>query len=286
MLRVACRLRGGHLNGKKFARGFVDVPTLTGIIQSGVIGLQGLTGMPWWATFGASTVLVRVGLFPLVHRQILATRKLAGAVPELNFLFQLLRQRLKGVQIAQTSEQLRIVTIFLKGVNACFKLHGVSLTQIIISPLTNMAVFVTFVYSLRGLLTGETSLDLSNAGILWFPDLTIKDRTFLLPLAAVGVSYTALELAFRNGSGAVGGAARFTLLLKDAFQSILLLSIPFVLPLPSGIFAYWIPSSLCGITQTALLRSSTVQRILKIQPPMPPKHLQAQVKAQAEKIRS
>jgi len=239
------------------------------LVQGGIIGLQSATGLPWWATFAASTVFVRVGLFPLVHRQILASRKLAGAVPELNFLFQLLRQRLKGIPMGQTSEQMRIVTIFFKGVNACFKMHGVSLTQIVASPLANMAMFVTFVYSLRGMLTGETPpVDLTSAGTLWFPDLTVKDRSFALPLMAVGVSYSALELAFRN-SAAVGGAARFTLLLKDTFQCLLLLSVPFMLPLPCGVFTYWIPSSLCGVAQTLLLRTNTVQKFLNIQKSVP-----------------
>ena len=268
-------LRAGRLSrlqrGQAQRRGLADLPSLTGLVQGGIVGLQSATQLPWWATFGAATVLVRVGIFPLVHRQILASRKLAGAVPELNFLFQLLRQRLKGIPMGQASEQLRVVSIFLKGVGACIKLHGVSPTQILASPLANMAVFITFVYSLRGLLTGDQSLDLSSAGVLWFPDLTTKDRTFALPLAAAGVSYTALELAFRS-SAAVGGAARFTLLLKDTFQSLMLLSLPFVLPLPAGVFCYWIPSSLCGITQTLLLRSAAVQRLLKIQAPVP-KHL-------------
>jgi len=214
-------------------------------------------------------------MFPLVYRQILASRTLAGAVPELNFLFQLLRQRLRTIPVRHTAEQLRVVTIFFKGVGACVKLHGVSPLQIISSPLANMAVFVTFVYSLRGLIVGGgADLGLTTGGMLWFQDLALKDGTFLLPLTALTVSYSAIELAFRTP--AVGGAARFTLLLKDAFQSLLLVSLPFMLPLPAGVFCYWIPSSLCGVAQTLALRNLRIQRLLRIEPKgKPPAHLAA-----------
>lgn len=245
-----------------------EVPSLTGYIQSALIALQASTGLPWWASFAVSTVVVRVGMFPLVYRQIVASRKLAAAIPELNFLFQLLRQRLKGITLGQTSEQLRIVTIFFKGVGACCHLHGVSPLQIVASPLANMGVFIAFVYALRGMTVGDNDLNLQEGGFWWFADMTVRDNTFLLPLSAIALSYGALEVAFQSGSGGgtVGGAARFTLLLKDTFQSILMLSLPFVVPLPSGIFAYWIPSSMCGVCQTLLLRSPRIQKILRISP--------------------
>jgi len=277
------RLRSGSNFGLGFGVGglgrhpprrrFVDVPS---VIQTCLISFKGATGLPWWATFACSTVFVRAAMFPLVYRQILASRTLAGAVPELNFLFQLLRQRLRTIPVRHTAEQLRVVTIFFKGVGACVKLHGVSPLQIISSPLANMAVFVTFVYSLRGLIVGGggdgADLGLTTGGMLWFHDLTLKDGAFLLPLTALTVSYSAIELAFRTP--AVGGAARFTLLLKDAFQSLLLVSLPFMLPLPAGVFCYWIPSSLCGVAQTLALRNLRIQRLLRIEPKAkPPAHL-------------
>ena len=275
-ISIICSVRVQHHGREQVGwrrvqtRGIVsELPSITGCIQSALIALQASTGLPWWATFAVSTVFVRVGMFPLVYLQILASRKLGAAIPEQNFLFQLLRERMRGITAGQASERFRILAIYFKGVRACFQLHNVSPLQIISSPLTNMAVFIAFVYSLRGMIVGDNQLNLQEGGFIWFTDMTLRDTTFLLPLTAIGVSYGALELAFKSGGGTVGGAARFTLLIKDTFQSFLLLSMPFVVPLPAGIFAYWIPSSICGILQTLMLRSPRVQHLLRIAPPMP-----------------
>ena len=50
--------------------------------------------------------------------------------------------------------------------------------------------------------------------------------------------------------------------LKDVFQTLLLMSVPFVTQLPAGIFAYWIPSSLAGILQTYGVRTLSAKERL------------------------
>ena len=239
-------------------------------IQAGLQQIQISTGLPWWATFASSTALVRVGLFPLVRRQHLASRQLAGAMPELNFLYQLLLRRLSGLNPLQVGERLRILSIFLKGVNACLSLHSASVVTVFVYPLANMAVFVTFVYSLRGMISSDQRPELQEGGFAWFTDLTQKDTSFLLPFLAIGVSYTALENALL--AGATGGnQARFVVLVKDIFQTLLIVSIPVVSTLPAGVFFYWIPSSLCGIAQTYLMRSPLFLKLVRIPPlPSPP----------------
>jgi membrane protein insertase Oxa1/YidC/SpoIIIJ len=62
-------------------------------IQNGLISIHQYTGLPWWATFAASTVLVRAALLPLARLQIIESRKFAMSVPEISFLVQLLRER-------------------------------------------------------------------------------------------------------------------------------------------------------------------------------------------------
>ena len=230
--------------------------------------LQMASGLPWWATFASSTVFVRLALFPLVRKQLYASRKLAYAMPELNFLFQLLRQRLKTLKPHQSAERMRIFSVFINGVNACLTLHEASIMTVIAYPLANLAVFVTFVYSLRSMINGEHREELSMGGFSWFSDLTAKDSSYLLPLSAVVVSYSAIEIAL-SGSN----TGRILIILKDAFQTLLLVSMPLIGTLPNGVFFYWIPSSLCGIAQTAALRMPFFQRLLRLPTPPKPPHL-------------
>jgi len=251
------------LQTKSQKRDFVDPSPF---IQSAMVNLQASSGLPWWATFASATLLVRSAMLPILRNQILATKKLAEAMPELNFLLQLLKQRLNGIPHSQVDERVRIVAIFIKGVKACLVLHDISVLKMLFYPLFNISVFVTFIYSLRDMIKSGIDGDvvsLQEGGLLWFSDLTSKDTTFLLPLSALGLSYTSLHVAF-SGQGGLANQGRVVLFMCDILQSLVLISMPFVLTLPCGVFAYWIPSSLFGIFQTLALRQPFVQKLLRL----------------------
>ena len=252
---------------RKTHRAFTtETLNVIGSLQESIIALQTMTGAPWWATIGLSTIVVRTVLFPLVRYQLLASRKLSLAVPEINFLFQLLRNRLKHIPVSDSKERMKVVSVFFKGVKACLTLHEVRMSEILLYPLVNFAVFVSFVYSVRDLvISGPTDLGLDEGGLFWFKDLSDKDKSFSLPLVALGLSYGAVEIALARSQG------KLVIFFKDFIQSILLLSVPFITTLPSGVFCYWIPSSCFGIAQSIALRNPTFQKLLKIPPPPLPK---------------
>jgi membrane protein insertase Oxa1/YidC/SpoIIIJ len=229
-------------------------------IQTGLTTLHTVSGAPWWLTIGMSTLFVRTSLFPLVRFQIISSRTLSKAMPEINFLFKLLQNRLSQIPSSESAERRKVVTVFLKGVKACFVLHEVSMFEVFFYPVINLALFFSFVYSVRDMvLHGSLDLKLEEGGALWFKDLSEKDKTFTLPLMAIGLSYGALELAL--GSSVQG---RMLFLIKDALQSTLLLSIPFLTSLPSGVFCYWIPSTIFGIMQSLALKNSKFVKLFRL----------------------
>lgn len=252
-----------------------SLPTIPHLIQSTILGIHELTGAPWWATIGMSTILARVTLLPLVRTQVIASKKLSFAMPEISFLYQLLVQRLNGIKVTDATERLRIISVFFKGVNACLKLYDVPKRQLIGYPLINMGVFMTFVYSVRDLITHTNNYDLIEGGMLWFVDLSSRDTTFALPLAALGLSYTAMELGFGSAN-----KSEASLLFKDILQSILVLSVPVVSMLPAGVFCYWIPSSIFAIAQSQLIKGPYAQKLLNLPVIVPPSHMQAPAKVE------
>lgn len=239
-----------------------------GIIQMSLHTIQS-TGLPWWATFALSTILVRSSMFPLTRSQLLYSNKIATAVPEISFLYQLLTKRLQGTAIHQTEERLKIINVFIKGVRASLKIHDFSILRMLSYPAANISIFLTFIISIREMIKHDTDLKygFQDGGLLWFADLTMKDDTFILPFLALTLSYTALEIAFSNGKGKI-----FTY-TKDFCQCITLLSVPFVIQLPTGIFFYWIPSSMFAITQSMLLRNTRFQRLMNLPMMKKPRHL-------------
>lgn len=230
-------------------------------IQTGIESVHLATGTPWWASIAMSTIVVRSALFPLVRFQLLASRKLSQALPEVNFLFQLLRNRLRAIPAEQRAERKKVLLVFVKGVRACFTLHEVRLFELAFYPLANMAAFVSFVYAVRDLvINGPQSLGLDEGGAFWFQDLTNKDRSFALPFTALGLSYLALEVSLANAQG------RLILILKDVVQSLLLCSAPFVASLPAGVFFYWIPSSCFGLLQSLALKNPRLVKLFRLPP--------------------
>ena len=244
-------------------------------------------------------------------------------MPELSFLAQLLRQRFMNMKrqspslgsLLHNEETYRIVSIFIKGVRACLVIHNVKLSYIIGLPLTNLTVFITFIYSLREMiLDPDTIHKFYEGGIFWFENLQDKDTTFILPFISLLLSYSALEVAFSKFSsppptvgntasgvipvpttvGAGGNSSnsssmptgtnkylfffkdrfQFILFIKDLFQSIQIFSIPIVLSLPSGIFCYWIPSSLMSLAQIFLIRTEWFRKLMR----MPSRHVPSHLK--------
>jgi YidC/Oxa1 family membrane protein insertase len=263
------------------AEAFQVLVTIPDHIQAGMVGLHETTGLPWWATFACSTAVVRLGLLPLTRFQLLATRNLAKSMPEVNFLAQLLRERVKSEYskrgtASNASELLSTIAVFRKGVKASFTLNDVSLKRIFALPMVNIACFATFVFSVRDLLAGATNAppavltQLESGGTGWFVDLTVRDPTLALPVIALASSYCAIEIAFsRVGvSGADTKNMKLVTFFKDTIQTVLILSVPVVHTLPAGVFCYWIPSSIIGGLQSIALRTPLGQELLRI-PPLP-----------------
>jgi YidC/Oxa1 family membrane protein insertase len=137
-------------------------------------------------------------------------------------------------------------------------LHDVSKVEMIAYPLINASVFTSFVYSIRTMISNGDDFQFVDGGLLWFKDLEQLDNTLVLPLAALSLSYYALNRAFAVSNG------RPAILIKDLGHSLIILSVPWVAVLPSGVFCYWIPSSLFTLAQTTFLKSEVGMKLLRI----------------------
>jgi YidC/Oxa1 family membrane protein insertase len=231
------------------------------IVQQGLTDFHALSGLPWWATISASTILVKSALLPLVRLQIMASQRLGNAMPEINDLRMLLTKSLSEKSANTSTEKSEALKSFFQGASAILTIHNASFVPLLVYPILNVSVFVTFVISMRGMFDHDTTGALANGGIYWFRDLIAADDTMILPFTAISATYLAIELAFR------GGAGPRMLFFKDALQCFVLLAAPITTTLPAGVFCYWIPSSLFGIAQNYLMKQPAVMRLLRIPVP-------------------
>lgn len=240
---------------------FID--SLVQVVQSSLIMYHNWSGLPWWATFASSTVFVRLALFPLSRLQMLVAHDISRAFPEMSMLTSLYMRRRDDGQMVPFKESIRLFIIYIQGVRACLVLHDAPVKRFFIYPIVNLVVFLTFVYSLRSLITESADLSFETGGFSWFTDLTVSDPTYMLPFTAIGLSYTALAYAFHGDQ-----THRFRLIIQDVFQCTMILGMPMYIDIVSGVFFYWIPSSMLAIVQNKILRTPYFRNILRL-PPMP-----------------
>lgn len=227
-------------------------------IQDGITQLHELTSLPWCASIALSALFVRLGLFVVTRKQIIASQKLSKAAHEISLLNELLAKSVgRGTKNTWKEKKLAMKT-YWSGFRASMKIHDVSLAPVVLPPLFNLGVFFLFVYSVRDLLTLH---DVSNGGAFWFQDLKEADSTMLLPFIALSCTYTSLEITMQNANDGT-----FLKKLKDIFQTCTILFLPLSAQLPCGVFCYWIPSSVFIIIQSLLLRNDNMRKVLRIPP--------------------
>lgn len=189
-------------------------------------------------------------------------------MPEINFLYQALRIRVLGFRQLSWEKRLRTLTVFFKGARSALAMHDVRLRSLLGVPILNASLFITVIYSIREMVARDVTPDIMEGGLLWFTDLSEKDPNLALPLIALGLSYLSLDLSLPEHG-------RILRSIKDFLQSLLLVSTPYVMLLPTGVFCYWIPSSLFMIAQVRALKIPEVRKFLGIPNDHIPEHLRA-----------
>ena len=189
-------------------------------------------------------------------------------MPEVNFLYQALRIRLLGFRQLTWEKRLRTLRVFFKGARSALAMHDVRLRSLLGVPVLNASLFITVIYSIREMVGRDVTADIMEGGLWWFADLSDKDPNMALPLVALGLSYVALDQSLPEHG-------RILRSIKDFLQSLLLVSTPYVMLLPTSVFCYWIPSSLFMIAQVHALRQPEFRKICGIPIDNTPEHLKA-----------
>lgn len=155
------------------------------------------TGMPWWATIVASTLILRTSMtLPIAIYQ----QRSVGTMINLAPMIQSWAETLK-VQVAKDSKQhgwpykkyqQELQKQYKQKVKSIYAHHGCSRWKMLLLPWVQIPLFVSMSLTLRHLTAyplpwlGQTSnlpaLGLSEGGLAWFMDLTAVDPTMVIPV--------------------------------------------------------------------------------------------------------
>mmetsp|Transcript_25572 Transcript_25572/g.33449 ORF Transcript_25572/g.33449 Transcript_25572/m.33449 type:complete len:304 (-) Transcript_25572:270-1181(-) len=231
-------------------------------------------GLPWWSSIALTTVAARCSLFPLVWWQTQEISPFAKALPKVQHLWRLFRNQWQEVPSEDGRHRRYLLSMLRQGTGAALDLENCRPGLVLGLPLVQLGLFVYFIQSIRSLLVQGQLPGIEAGGMLWFTNLTEVDPTLVLPVSAIAMTYSNLELGFVKPKPASISTQKdqepgLANQLKDYFQVYLILSVPFVMQLPAGVFMYWIPSSLFGTCQIILLKNNSFRSVVGL--PLTPK---------------
>ncbi|TMS01794.1 Cytochrome c oxidase assembly protein COX18, mitochondrial [Larimichthys crocea] len=125
-----------------------------------------------------------------------------------------------------------------------------------------LPLWISLSLALRNLSVDQSALqsDLTAGGALWFPDLTLPDSTWILPVC-LGLTNLLIVEVFSLQRVNPSGFQRF---VTNAIRAFSVLMVPIAASVPSSMALYWLMSSLIGLSQNLLLRSPMIHKVLNL----------------------
>uniref|UniRef100_H3B579 Cytochrome c oxidase assembly factor COX18 n=1 Tax=Latimeria chalumnae TaxID=7897 RepID=H3B579_LATCH len=241
-----------------------------------LMAMQQVTGLPWWANIICTTVALRAAItLPLAAYQTYIIAKVENLQPEIGDLAKRLRyevsvrakQRGWSEKVARRSLLLRNSERVLRLVSRAVEQEPKSGLEAAQSVMCQMSA-VVFVSGFKRFLRKQKLRlehvalreELAAGGMLWFPDLTLPDSTWILPVLVGVVNLLIVEIfALRKLE-----PSKFQKYVTNFIRAISLVMIPIAATVPSSMALYWLSSSAVGLGQNLLLHSPTFRQLCRI----------------------
>lgn len=158
----------------------------TGTFQKVFFQVHELTGLPWWATIGATVIGIRLVLFPFAGRILAQTGKMAHLQPQFSALIERYqaakkRQDMMGAQMIQKE------MLDMKAKTGFNPLVFLKL------PLMQAPIFLGVFFALKGMAEAKLPGFL-DGGLSWFTNLSVPDPTWALPVMSVAATLTVIQV--------------------------------------------------------------------------------------------
>lgn len=157
-----------------------------GLLQSSMELVHNATGLPWWGTIVISTLCIRALFLPINILMQRNTVKLHNVNPEVE-------KFKKKQQIYILAGNAEMALVERSKMNAVFKEHGIRPFLSALPMLFQGVFLVSFFLAIRGMANAPVATMMAG-GALWFPDLTIPDPSFLLPMISCGGFMISMEV--------------------------------------------------------------------------------------------
>ncbi|ROL50248.1 Mitochondrial inner membrane protein COX18 [Anabarilius grahami] len=238
-----------------------------------LVSAQQMTGLPWWASIVCTTLALRTAItLPLGIYQSIIIAKVEALQKEIAVLARQLRFEIsvkakekgwseKTCRFHFKKNLKRIVSeLYVRDNCHPFKASLLIWVQ--------LPMWVCLSLALRNLSLGmghvplASEAGLATGGALWFPDLTLPDSTWIMPVSLGLINLIITEIfALRQLE-----PSKFQKYVTHFIRGISLVMIPIAATVPSSMSLYWLSSSCVGLAHNLLLRSPRFRGVCRIPP--------------------
>jgi YidC/Oxa1 family membrane protein insertase len=218
-----------------------------------VTNMHEITGLEVGWSIVATTICLRLFMFPIMVETQRNSSRMAHVQPELS----LLKTRYERIGTPSRQDQLQFSTQMM----ALFKRYNVKPFRAFLAPIVQMPLFIGMFFGLKKM--PEICPDLlKSGGMYWFPDLTVPDPNYILPVMA-SATFLALVESGREQMTASTPGIKGEIMI-NVFRLLALFSLPVCISFHSGMLCYWTANNLLTLTQNLLLKQSSVQKFFGI----------------------
>uniref|UniRef100_A0A8C6UIV9 OXA1L mitochondrial inner membrane protein n=1 Tax=Neogobius melanostomus TaxID=47308 RepID=A0A8C6UIV9_9GOBI len=225
--------------------------TPVGLVQNLLEFMHLDLGLPWWGAIVVGTVLARCVVFPVIVKGQREAAKMNNVMPEITKLTNIMNEAKQSGNKFSFAKAYSDLTLFQKK-------HDVNLLRGFLIPMVQAPIFMSFFIALRKMAYLPVP-SMQTGGALWFPDLTIADPFYILPIVVTGTMFFILELAVESGIDNPNLKA-----MKTVFRVMPLIILPMTINFPTAVFTYWLTSNCFSLGQMALLKHPLVREKLRI----------------------
>jgi len=215
-----------------------------GLVQHALQYLHVDMGLPWWGSIVAMTVVIRLCMLPIVIKSRKNAINLMNHMPT----FQKLQ---KKVQMARQMGDEALIKKSAQEHMDFMSRNEINMVQQFMIPLTQAPVFMSMFWGLRPMANLPIE-SMKTGGALWFPDLTVIEPIYGLPL------FTALTLLATVETGSDGATTDKN--VKKFMRVLPFLTLPIMCNFPTAMLVYWFTSNSISLIQVAVFQIPSVQK--------------------------
>ncbi|CAJ0574119.1 unnamed protein product, partial [Mesorhabditis spiculigera] len=206
--------------------------------------------VPWWTTIICATVVLRLALIgvPIMSQKLVA--KQSAHRKELDAFRLRIEDARKEGNMLEAQQVLLEQRDFLKS-------KDIKLGRQFVVMVANGSVFLTQFFALKKMIEVKYP-GLSTGGTAWFPDLTVSDPYFALPIISAATLALVTRVGIETGQTAdqMGPAMRIGMQYVMP-GAVLIFSSQFA----SGLCVYWCASNFVSLAFAGAFRTKAIRKL-------------------------